>query len=103
MRTLAVRIATFVVVLGPASARAETYEVGPGHAFEAITDVPLETLGPGDVVRVFWRAEPYRERFGIDTAGTADAPIVLQGVPDDDGRLPVLDAEDAIEGHAAHV
>jgi len=54
-------------------------------------------------VRVFWRAEPYRERFGIDTAGTADAPIVLQGVPDDDGRLPVLDAEDAIEGHAAHV
>lgn len=103
MRLLVGSVATTAIFCSPAIAQAETYEVGPGQTFEAITDVPLEALGPGDIVRVAWRAEPYRERFGIDTAGTADAPIVIQGVPDEDGRLPVLDAEDAIEGHAAHV
>lgn len=91
------------MLCGAGMARAETYDVGPGHAFEAITDVPLETLGPGDIVRVHWRSEPYRERFGIDSAGTLDAPIVIRGVADEDGRRPVLDAENAIEGHAAHV
>jgi len=103
MRTFAWGLLTTAVYVSPNLARAETYEVGPDHTYAAITDVPLDALAPGDVVRVHWREEPYRERFGIDVAGTADAPISIQGVPSDDGELPVLDAEDSVEGHAAHV
>jgi hypothetical protein len=38
------------------------YQVGPGKEFEAIGDVPLESLVAGDTVRIFWRAEGYTRR-----------------------------------------
>ena len=74
---------------------AVTYEVGPGRALEAIGDVPWEALAAGDSVRVFWREEPYREEWVICRAGTVEKPIVVSGVPNSEGLLPVIDGRDA--------
>jgi len=79
-----------------AAAAAEVYEVGPGKPFEKIGDAPLAALAPGDTVRVYWRPEPYREKFVLCRQGAADAPITLRGVPGPEGQLPVIDARDAV-------
>src|SRR5690348_15303334 len=36
------------------------YEVGPGLDYETPSDVPWESVGAGSLVRVHYRAEPYR-------------------------------------------
>ncbi|MFH1390111.1 MAG: polysaccharide-degrading enzyme [Candidatus Margulisiibacteriota bacterium] len=71
------------------------YEVGPGKAYTNIGDVPLESLQAGDVVRVYWRSTPYKEKVLLSGTGTAAAPIVLMGVPNASGDLPVLDGTNA--------
>src|SRR5262245_53590763 len=50
---------------------AATYNVGPGQTYASIGAVPLATLMPGDVVRIHYRAQPYREKWLIYTAATA--------------------------------
>jgi hypothetical protein len=66
------------------------YEVGPGRAHERLADVPWMTLGPGDTVRVHWRAEPYRDKVLLAAQGTEDAPVRLCGVPGPSGQLPMI-------------
>ncbi len=77
------------------SAHATIYEVGPVHPFRNIGDVPWESIQAGDTVLIHWRAEPYREKWVIGRAGTANNPITVRGVPDGDGSLPVIDGRDA--------
>ncbi len=74
---------------------AATYEVGPGQALTALGDVPWESLQPGDEVRIHARPEPYREKWVLCRQGTAEAPIVVRGVADANGALPVIDGRDA--------
>jgi hypothetical protein len=76
-------------------ASAADYEVGPGQPLAAIADVPWATLAPGDVVRIHWRAEPYREKWVLARSGTAEAPIVVQGVKGPNGERPVVSGEGA--------
>ncbi len=71
------------------------YEVGPGKEYEKIIDVPTENLGPGDVVKIYAKAEPYYERMIITTKGTESEPICICGVPDAKGKLPILDGTNA--------
>ena len=71
------------------------YPVGPGQAYEAIGDVPWADLGAGDTVRIFWRDEPYREKFLVQGQGTEAAPIVVCGVAGPDGQRPVIDGDQA--------
>jgi parallel beta-helix repeat protein len=68
---------------------ATVYEVGPGLPFETPSQVPWEALEPGTLVRIRGRAEPYRDKWVVSTAGTADRPIVVLGVPTN-GVLPVI-------------
>ncbi len=75
---------------------ATLYEVGPGKMFDHIGQVPWSSLGPGDRVLIYYRDKPYREKWVIDRAGTAENPIVIQGVPGPGGRLPVIDGDGAI-------
>jgi len=77
------------------NAAAATYEVGPGQPFETPAAVPWESLQPGDVVRIHWRATPYRDKWVIARAGTATAPIVVQGVPNAAGERPIIDGNGA--------
>ena len=79
-----------------AAAEAETYSVGPGESYQAVGDVPLETLTAGDVVEIHWRETPYAEKFVLAAVGTEAEPVVVRGVPNDEGELPVIDGRDAV-------
>ncbi len=71
------------------------YEVGPEKEFNSLHQVPWGKLMPGDVVRIYWRKEPYKEKFALSRMGTEDAPITVSGVPGPDGQLPVIDGNGA--------
>ncbi|MFW5739258.1 MAG: hypothetical protein ACOC1F_02710 [Myxococcota bacterium] len=71
------------------------YEVGEGQPLASLGEVPWNALGPGDMVRVHWRAEPYREKILLSTRGEPGNPIRLCGVAGPDGELPVLDGHGA--------
>jgi hypothetical protein len=75
---------------------ANVYEVGPGRPLAAIGDVPWTTLEAGDTALIYWRPEPYREKWVVARQGTADAPITIRGVPGPEGQLPIIDGEGAI-------
>ena len=75
---------------------ATTYKVGPGQAYQNISDVPLESLQAGDSVLIYYRATPYQEKFVIAAAGTELNPVVISGVPSENGNLPVIEGNDAI-------
>lgn len=74
---------------------ATTYEVGPGMSYENIGDVSLESLNPGDTVKIHHRTQPYREKWVIARTGTESQNIVFQGVPGTGGELPIIEGEDA--------
>lgn len=78
-----------------------TYNVGPGLAQTSVNAVPWEKLGPGDIVRIHWRPEAYREKILISTSGTAQEPIRVIGVAGPKGELPVIDGRDATTRSAA--
>lgn len=73
---------------------ANVYEVGPGQPYADPSEVPWESLGPSTLVRIHWRATPYATKWVINTEATADAPLVVTGVPDA-GRLPVISGDGA--------
>lgn len=83
------------VLGGFGTAMAAVHEVGPGKPLNSLGEVPWEALGPGDEVRIHWRAQPYAEKWALCTRGTADRPIVVRGIPGPGGRLPVIDGRDA--------
>jgi hypothetical protein len=72
-----------------------TYHVGPGQAYGSIGAVPWESLVAGDSVIIYWRAQPYREKWVMARQGTANQLIVVHGVPNGSHDLPVIDAVDA--------
>ena len=74
---------------------ARTYEVGPGKPHESIGAVPWESLQPGDLVLIYSRPAPYKEKWVICRQGTAASPIVVRGVPGPAGDLPVIDGNGA--------
>lgn len=72
----------------------DVYDVGPGQPYEDPSAVPWESVGPGTLVRIHWRDEPYRDKWVINSVGTEDAPIVVTGVPEG-GQLPVISGDGA--------
>ena len=59
------------------SACATDYHVGPDQSHSNLNSIPWTTLGPGDVVNIHWRSEPYRSKIGLRGRGTADNRIVI--------------------------
>lgn len=84
-----------ILLLTPHFVTGAVYEVGPDREFTQINQVPLENLAGGDTLRIFWRAEPYREKFVVAASATAQAPLVIIGVRGPQGQRPVLDGERA--------
>jgi hypothetical protein len=84
-----------LILLMTVDGTARVYEVGPGRALVHVNDVPWESLEPGDDVRIHRRAEAYRAKFVLCRQGLPDQPIRVTGVPDREGRLPVIDGRDA--------
>lgn len=71
------------------------YEVGPGKEHEDFSQVPFKELKPGDMVRVHYRAQPYRHILLLSARGAPEHPIRLCGVRGGNGERPVLDAKNA--------
>ena len=76
----------------------QTHEVGPGLAFENLSDVPWTDLHPGDTIRLHWRSTPYAEKIQIPARGTAEEPIRFIGVRGPNGQRPVISGANAITG-----
>jgi len=76
--------------------QAYTYNVGPGMPYDSIGAVPLESLNPGDTVKIHYRSTPYYEKWVIARSGTQNSPIVFYGVPSGSGELPVIDGRNAV-------
>lgn len=87
----------FVMPCEPSGRRGgKDYQVGDGPGqLPSLDRVPWEDLGPGDTVRIFHRAAPYKGKFAINAHGSADAPVRVCGVKGPGGERPVIDGADA--------
>jgi hypothetical protein len=85
-----------VLAAGVDEAAAAVYHVGPGQPLATPSDVPWESLAGGDSVYIHGRATAYHDKWVICRAGTSVAPIVVRGVPDGSGALPVIDGANAV-------
>lgn len=72
------------------------FDVGEGKTYEELSQVPWQTLGPGDVVNIHYRTEPYRSKIALTRQGTSEAPIVVNGVTDSQGNRPVISGQNAL-------
>ncbi len=72
------------------------YHIGPGQAYPELGDVPWITLTAGDTVFIHWRSTPYAEKIFLRAQGTDINPVVIRGVPNANGELPVITGENAV-------
>jgi len=89
-------LALFFVIAASIESFAAVYEVGPGKPLATPSAVPWESLQPGDTVLIYWRTDPYRDKWVVTRTGTSVAPIVIRGVPGPGGELPVIDGSGAV-------
>lgn len=80
-----------------------TYDVGPGQKLTELNDVPWLDLQAGDVVNIHYRPEPYRTKFGLRAQGTADAPVVINGVTNEACVRPVISGDKAVTARDARM
>ena len=73
-----------------------TFNVGPGHKYTELTQVPWLSLQAGDVVNVFHRATPYRTKIGLRAQGSVKEPVIINGVTDAACNRPEIDAANAV-------
>lgn len=72
------------------------FRVGPGMEYTNISDVPWESLLPGDRVFIYWRATPYKEFISLTVRGTPSQWIEIIGVPNGSGQMPIMDGGGAV-------
>jgi hypothetical protein len=78
------------------------YEVGAGKEYPSLESTPAaNSLRPGSIIRV-WNTDTtgtnpstYHEYYQIASTGTPTQPMILCGVPDSLGNLPVIDGSNA--------
>jgi hypothetical protein len=78
------------------------YEVGSGKAYTTLSSTPaISGIKPGTIIRI-WNTDTtganpsiYHEYYNIQNNGSATQPIILCGVPDSSGNLPILDGTNA--------
>jgi hypothetical protein len=78
-------------------ANTQEYRVGTGQPgdYASIGAVPWESLDAGHTVRIFYRDQPYAEKIYLLRSGTKEQPIRVCGVPNAEGKLPVITGKDA--------
>lgn len=74
---------------------ATTYNVGPGQIYTELGDIPWISLTEGDIVQIHWRSTPYAEKIFLRGQGTEVNPIIIRGIPNTNGDLPILTGENA--------
>jgi hypothetical protein len=83
-----------------ASGQGKDYEVGDGKPYTALDQVPWESLGAGDTVRIQYRAAPYVGKFLIAGQGTPSAPVRVCGIRGPNNERPVIDGSGAVTRRA---
>jgi hypothetical protein len=86
---------TAFLLLNGSATFATTYTVGPASDYTNIGDVAWESLSAGDSVLIHYRPEPYHEKWVVCARGTESHPITISGVPDPQGRRPIIDGRNA--------
>ncbi len=89
------KIVFLLSLLFPLISFSVEYHVGPSQTLNTIAEVPWATLEAGDKVYIHWKSETYREKWVINRQGTEDNPILISGVPNAEGQLPVISGENA--------
>lgn len=89
------RLAALLLLLA-APAGAAVYEIGPGKTYTTIGAAPWSSLQPGDNVKIYYAT--YHEKLEITVRGTEADPIVIEGIADGGGNLPIIDGTNATEG-----
>jgi len=78
------------------------YEVGAGKTYTTISSTPALTgFKPGTIMRI-WNTDTtgsnpsvYPEYYDIQSSGTPSQPIIVCGVADANGNLPIMDGTNA--------
>lgn len=73
-----------------------TIDVGPGREHADLTSVPWLSLGPGDVVNIYPREAPYATKFALRARGSADEPVIVNGVTDAKCQRPTITGAGAV-------
>ena len=84
----------FTILSAQSSFSAE-FNVGPKQTLSSLEQVPWLKLKAGDIVNIFYRAEPYRTKIGLQGRGTKDAPIIIRGIKGPNNELPTISGENA--------
>jgi parallel beta-helix repeat protein len=72
-----------------------TYNVGPGRFYSDPDLVPWGALEAGDVVNIYYRAEPYKFKLCLKAQGTSSKRVIINGVSDSFGNRPKFDFNEA--------
>lgn len=84
------------VILIPTHVSAEIHRIGPSQQYQHLRQINWDSLKPGDIVEIFRGPEPYREKIVIKSSGKKKKPIIIKGIPDAKGKLPVIDGSGAV-------
>ncbi|OYW78166.1 MAG: hypothetical protein B7Z37_00570 [Verrucomicrobia bacterium 12-59-8] len=84
-------------------ASAAIYDVGPGYTKTHLRDVVWDQLQPGDIVNIHTTPGGYHETVAITQSGTAAQHIIVRGIPDAQGNLPVIDGSGAVVDPNIHL
>jgi hypothetical protein len=78
------------------------YEVGAGKQFTTVSSVPAVTGWKAGTIMRIWNTDTtgsspstFHEYFEVSQSGTPTQPMIVCGVPDASGNLPVLDGSNA--------
>ena len=94
-----IRLAVYIfafLLLQTNNTHATVYDVGPGQVHTELGTVPWTTLTAGDIVQIHWRSTPYAAKIFLRAQGTAENPVIIRGIPNASGDLPIITAENAI-------
>ena len=74
------------------------FDIGEGKTYSSTHEVELHRLQAGDIVRLFAKSsgEGYHEQLFIKGVGTAQLPIIVGGVANAQGDLPLIDGDGAL-------
>jgi hypothetical protein len=80
------------------------YHIGPGQTYTTIGAFDWRSLVAGDHVYIHY--DTYSEMIHLSRSGTEANPIIIEGVPDGNGNLPIIDGTNMVmpsqyDGHLA--
>jgi hypothetical protein len=72
------------------------YEVGPDKTYASPGQVPWENLQASSLILIYYRLQPYTDKWVIATTGRAENPVVVRSVSDENGNRPIISDNNAV-------